>query len=90
MEWLPMVGVGIAWASILSIPYAMLSGSLPSDKMGYMGVFNFFINPPKVAASILGFSFQILIMNLFMHFDWSINDSSWNYRTYHMTKQKLQ
>jgi maltose/moltooligosaccharide transporter len=41
MEWLPMVGVGIAWASILSIPYAMLSGSLPSDKMGYMGVFNF-------------------------------------------------
>jgi maltose/moltooligosaccharide transporter len=35
MEWLPMVGVGIAWASILSIPYAMLSGSLPSDKMGY-------------------------------------------------------
>jgi maltose/moltooligosaccharide transporter len=34
-EWFPMVGVGIAWASILSIPYAMLSGSLPSDKMGY-------------------------------------------------------
>jgi maltose/moltooligosaccharide transporter len=30
-----MVGVGNAWASILSIPYAMLSGSLPSDKMGY-------------------------------------------------------
>jgi maltose/moltooligosaccharide transporter len=48
MEWLPMVGVGIVWASILSIPYAMLSGSLPSDKMGYMGVFNFFIIPPKL------------------------------------------
>ena len=57
MEWLPMIGVGIAWASILSIPYAMLSGSLPSSKMGYyMGVFNFFIVIPQlVAASILGF-----------------------------------
>jgi maltose/moltooligosaccharide transporter len=55
--WLPMIGVGIAWASILSIPYAMLSGSLPSDKMGYyMGVFNFFIVIPQiVAATILGF-----------------------------------
>ncbi|MBT8385519.1 MAG: MFS transporter, partial [Bacteroidia bacterium] len=57
MEWLPMIGVGIAWASILSIPYAMLSGSLPASKMGYfMGVFNFFIVIPQlVAASILGF-----------------------------------
>jgi maltose/moltooligosaccharide transporter len=57
MEWLPMIGVGIAWASILSIPYAMLSGSLPSNKMGYyMGVFNFFVVIPQlVAASILGF-----------------------------------
>lgn len=57
LEWLPMIGVGIAWASILSIPYAMLSGSLPSAKMGYfMGVFNFFIVIPQlVAASILGF-----------------------------------
>lgn len=54
---LAMVGVGIAWASILSIPYAMLSGSLPSAKMGYyMGVFNFFIVIPQiVAATILGF-----------------------------------
>ena len=34
LEWLPMIGVGIAWASILSIPYAMLSGSLPASKMG--------------------------------------------------------
>ena len=52
-----MIGVGIAWASILSIPYAMLSGSLPASKMGYyMGVFNFFIVIPQlVAASILGF-----------------------------------
>jgi maltose/moltooligosaccharide transporter len=57
MEWLPMIGIGIAWASILSIPYAMLSGALPSNKMGYyMGVFNFFIVIPQlVAASILGF-----------------------------------
>lgn len=55
--WIPMIGVGIAWASILSIPYAMLSGSLPSEKMGYyMGVFNFFIVIPQiVAATILGF-----------------------------------
>jgi maltose/moltooligosaccharide transporter len=52
-----MIGVGIAWASILSVPYAMLSGSLPASKMGYyMGVFNFFIVIPQlVAASILGF-----------------------------------
>ena len=55
--WLSMVGVGIAWASILSVPYAILSGAIPSEKMGYyMGVFNFFIVIPQiVAASILGF-----------------------------------
>ena len=41
---IPMIGVGIAWASILSMPYAILTGSLPASKMGYfMGVFNFFI-----------------------------------------------
>ncbi|MCG2459231.1 MFS transporter [Flavobacteriaceae bacterium F89] len=52
-----MIGVGIAWASILSMPYAMLSSVLPSNKMGYyMGVFNFFIVIPQiVAAGILGF-----------------------------------
>jgi len=52
-----MIGVGIAWASILSVPYAMLTGALPANKMGYyMGVFNFFIVIPQiVAASILGF-----------------------------------
>ena len=55
--WASMVGVGIAWASILSVPYAMLAGALPSDKMGYyMGVFNFFIVIPQiVAGSVLGF-----------------------------------
>lgn len=57
MLWLSMVGVGIAWASILSMPYAILSGSIPADKMGYyMGVFNFFIVIPQIlAASVLGF-----------------------------------
>ena len=54
---LPMLGIGFAWASILSMPYAILTGSLPSDKMGtYMGIFNFFIVIPQIlAASILGF-----------------------------------
>ncbi len=48
-----MVGVGIAWASILSMPYAMLSNVIPSNKMGfYMGVFNFFIVLPQIVASI--------------------------------------
>lgn len=52
-----MVGIGIAWASILSMPYAILTGALPAGKMGYyMGVFNFFIVIPQIiAASILGF-----------------------------------
>lgn len=52
-----MVGIGIAWASILSMPYAILTGSLPASKMGYyMGVFNFFIVIPQmVAAVVLGF-----------------------------------
>lgn len=53
---IPMIGVGIAWASILSLPYALLSNNLPSHKMGiYMGIFNFFIVIPQlVAASVLG------------------------------------
>ena len=58
-DWLlvSMIGVGVAWASILSVPYAMLAGALPPKKMGYyMGVFNFFIVIPQmVAATILGF-----------------------------------
>ena len=54
---LSMLGVGLAWASILSMPYAILTGSLPANKMGtYMGIFNFFIVIPQIlAASILGF-----------------------------------
>ena len=57
-----MIGVGIAWASILSMPYAILSGSLPASKMGvYMGIFNFFIAIPQlVAASILGILVKFL------------------------------
>ncbi|WP_426058565.1 MFS transporter [Hymenobacter sp. B1770] len=57
MLLLSMVGVGIAWASILSVPYAMLAGALPWNKMGYyMGVFNFFIVIPQMVAGVtLGF-----------------------------------
>jgi maltose/moltooligosaccharide transporter len=51
------IGIGVAWASILSIPYAILTGSLPQKKLGiYMGIFNFFIVIPQItAAAILGF-----------------------------------
>ncbi|TZF89906.1 MFS transporter [Cognatilysobacter lacus] len=54
---LSMVGVGFAWASILSLPYALLSDSVPAAKMGvYMGIFNFFIVIPQlVAVAVLGF-----------------------------------
>lgn len=53
MLLLSMVGVGIAWASILSMPYAILSSALPAGKMGfYMGVFNFFIVIPQVLVSL--------------------------------------
>jgi len=52
---LSMTGVGIAWASTLSMPYAMLAGSLPARRVGlYMGIFNFFIVLPEIIAS-LGF-----------------------------------
>jgi maltose/moltooligosaccharide transporter len=48
-----MIGVGIAWASILSMPYAILSGSLPANRTGvYMGIFNFFIVIPEILASL--------------------------------------
>ncbi len=50
---LPMVGVGIAWASILSMPYSILSAAIPQNKMGvYMGIFNFFIVLPEITASL--------------------------------------
>lgn len=51
---LSMTGVGIAWASILSMPYAILSGSIPPEKTGvYMGIFNFFIVLPEIVASLV-------------------------------------
>ncbi len=50
---LTMVGVGIAWASILSMPYAILSGALPPERIGiYMGVFNFFIVIPEITQAL--------------------------------------
>lgn len=59
---LTMVGVGVAWASILSMPYAILSTALPAKRMGvYMGVFNFFIVIPEIVAS-LGFGPLIRVL----------------------------
>ena len=57
-----MIGIGLAWASILAMPYAILTGSLPQHKMGvYMGIFNFFIVIPQIlAATILGFMVKVL------------------------------
>ena len=49
-----MIGVGIAWASILSMPYAILSTALPAERMGvYMGIFNFFIVIPEITAALV-------------------------------------
>ena len=54
MLMIPMTGVGIAWASTLSMPYAVLVGSLPPAKVGvYMGIFNFFIVLPEIIAGAL-------------------------------------
>ncbi|PSJ41005.1 MFS transporter [Sphingomonas deserti] len=55
--WLPAIGIGCAWASILSLPYAMLADAVPPRKMGvYMGVHNIFLVLPQlVAAALLGF-----------------------------------
>jgi maltose/moltooligosaccharide transporter len=63
-HWLlaSMIGLGFAWASVLSLPYALLSDSVPAQKMGlYMGVFNVFIVIPQmVAASVLGLLLRVL------------------------------
>ncbi|MYM24150.1 MFS transporter [Duganella sp. FT135W] len=54
MLFVPMIGVGIAWASILTMPYAILAGALPANRMGYfMGVFNFFIVIPQIVSGLL-------------------------------------
>ncbi len=58
-----MVGVGIAWASILAMPYAMLAGALPANKMGvYMGIFNLFITIPQIVSGIVN---RPIVHNLF-------------------------
>ena len=50
-----MIGVGLAWGSILSMPYAILAGALPPKKMGvYMGIFNFFITLPQIINGLIG------------------------------------
>ena len=50
-----MIGVGVAWASILAMPYAILAGSIPARKMGvYMGIFNFFIVIPQIINALIG------------------------------------
>jgi maltose/moltooligosaccharide transporter len=59
------LGIGLAWASILAMPYAILTGSLPQHKLGvYMGIFNFFIVIPQItAAAILGFFVRTIFDN---------------------------
>jgi maltose/moltooligosaccharide transporter len=50
-----MIGVGLAWASILAMPYVILSGSIPPGKLGiYMGIFNFFITLPQIVNGVFG------------------------------------
>ena len=52
---IPMIGIGMAWGSILAMPYAILAGSIPVKKMGvYMGIFNFFITLPQILNAITG------------------------------------
>jgi maltose/moltooligosaccharide transporter len=54
MLMVPMIGVGIAWASILTMPYAILAGALPANRMGYyMGLFNFFVVIPQIVSGLL-------------------------------------
>ena len=60
---LSMSFVGMAWASILSMPYALLVGTIPLTKMGiYMGIFNFFIVAPQIISGIIG---GPIVKNLF-------------------------
>ena len=50
---IPMIGIGVSWAAILAMPYAMLAGSLPADKTGiYMGIFNFTIAAPQIISAL--------------------------------------
>lgn len=68
-----MIGVGLAWASILAMPYVILSGSIPAGKLGiYMGIFNFFITLPQIVNGIFGgFIVKHFIMdNQYMQLCW--------------------
>jgi maltose/moltooligosaccharide transporter len=48
-----MIGVGMAWAAILAMPYAILAGSLPPKQTGvYMGIFNFTIAAPQIVSGL--------------------------------------
>ena len=66
MLYAAMIGVGMAWASILTLPYVLLSDAVPAAKMGiYMGIFNLFIVIPQViVASIIGFILEHLFNGL--------------------------
>ncbi|MGI4728073.1 MAG: MFS transporter, partial [Janthinobacterium lividum] len=58
-----MIGIGLAWGSILAMPYAILSGSIPAQKMGvYMGIFNFFITLPQIINGLFG---GLIVKDLF-------------------------
>ncbi len=58
-----MIGIGLAWGSILAMPYAILSGSIPPQKMGvYMGIFNFFITLPQIINGLFG---GLMVKHLF-------------------------
>jgi maltose/moltooligosaccharide transporter len=58
-----MIGIGIAWAAILSMPYAIISNSIPSERMGaYMGLFNIFIVLPQVLVALLS---GLVVKNIF-------------------------
>ena len=63
MLYFSMIGVGLAWGSILALPYAILSSSIPARKIGvYMGVFNFFITFPQIVNSLTG---SLIVKHLF-------------------------
>ncbi len=68
-----MIGVGMAWASILAMPYAILAGSIPAHKMGvYMGIFNFFITFPQIVNGVIGGSDRQIFLSTHRQFTvWS-------------------
>ncbi|MCB9201684.1 MAG: MFS transporter [Flavobacteriales bacterium] len=64
--FIPMIGIGFAWASILAMPYALLIDSIPVHKMGiYMGIFNFFIVIPQIINGLIS---PYIVKNLFNNY----------------------